>query len=379
MDRQPTERPRIIFLFSDTGGGHRSASEAIIEAINLEFPGRIDCQMVDIFYEYAPAPLNKVPKIYLPLSKHPDLWRLMFRVSNGHRRITTIQDAFWPYVRRAAHRLVAENPCSLFVSVHLLSNIPMLRAMRGSRTPFVIMVTDMVSVHAGWYDRRATRVLVPTEVARQRGLELGLSDEQLVVVGQPVADRFCHPSADKQVLRRRYGWPAETPVLLMVGGGEGMGPLEKMALAIDEAKLPCALAIIAGRNVKLKQRLEERAWNIPVKVYGFVKDMPDLMQAADMIATKAGPGTISEAFIAGLPILLYDFMPGQEEGNVTYVVEEGAGLYPPGPEQVVNTLRKWLQRPEIRQQVAAASLRLARPDASRRIARVLAEQVGIKK
>jgi 1,2-diacylglycerol 3-beta-galactosyltransferase len=70
-------------------------------------------------------------------------------------------------------------------------------------------------------------------------------------------------------------------------------------------------------------------------VYGFVQDMPDFMRAADVLITKAGPGTISEAFIAGLPMILYSRLPGQEDGNVGYVVDNGAGVWAPRPDAVV--------------------------------------------
>jgi 1,2-diacylglycerol 3-beta-galactosyltransferase len=103
-------------------------------------------------------------------------------------------------------------------------------------------------------------------------------------------------------------------------------------------------------------------------IYGFVDNMPDLMNAADIILTKAGPGTISEAFIAGLPIILYSKMPGQEDGNVDFVIEHGAGVWAPEPELVAATLRYWIQNPEIRQQVSDISRSLARPDASKDIA-----------
>jgi 1,2-diacylglycerol 3-beta-galactosyltransferase len=92
------------------------------------------------------------------------------------------------------------------------------------------------------------------------------------------------------------------------------------------------------------------------------------MNAADIILTKAGPGTISEAFTAGLPIILYSRMPGQEEGNVDYVVEKGAGVWAPYPEQVVTALRYWIDHPDERKKTARTSKKLARPDASRDIA-----------
>ncbi|HZW04114.1 MAG TPA: galactosyldiacylglycerol synthase, partial [Anaerolineaceae bacterium] len=277
MNPQPGANPLITFLFSDTGGGHRSAVEAIIEALNLEFPGQVDTEMVDIFRQYAPTPLHLAPDIYPRLSKMPRFWGWGYHISDGKLRTRLAYTVLYPYLRPSLKRLLVERQPQLIVSVHQLSNTPVLRAMKKNRIPFMTVVTDMVSTHAAWYNPSADLVIVATEEARRRALEMGLCPEQLRVVGLPVADRFCQPAESKAALREQLGWTTDRPVVLLVGGGEGMGPLEKTAQAIDSAGLPVSLVIIAGRNQGLQKRLEAHAWRIPVKVYGFVTQMPDFM------------------------------------------------------------------------------------------------------
>jgi 1,2-diacylglycerol 3-beta-galactosyltransferase len=109
-----------------------------------------------------------------------------------------------------------------------------------------------------------------------------------------------------------------------------------------------------------------------MKVFGFVNNVPELMGAADVLVTKAGPGTICEAFIAGLPIVLYDAVPGQEEGNVDYVVETGAGAWCPTPRLVVNQLKEWIMRPPALEWARRASISLARPNSAIDIAKAVA-------
>lgn len=167
-------------------------------------------------------------------------------------------------------------------------------------------------------------------------------------------------------------------MILLVGGGEGMGPLEKTARAIVKAGLPASLAVVTGRNKDLKARLESYSWPEDTYIYGFVHQMPDFMQAADILVTKAGPGTISEAFNAGLPLILYSRMPGQEDGNVSYVTSQGAGVWAPQPAEIVAALADWLANPGKHRQAAAAARRLARPQAAREVAHLLAAQVGIE-
>lgn len=377
MDKLIPDKSRILFLFSDTGGGHRSAAEAIIEALQLEFGDRLAVTMVDVFREYAPRPLSFMPEIYPKLVRVPQAWGLGYRLSDGHRRARLITASAWPYVRRSIRYMVAQHPSDLIVSVHPLATAPVLRALGSNRPPFVTVVTDLVTTHALWYHRRTDLCIVPTEAARQRALIFGMKPEQVTVVGLPVADRFCQPPGDRQPLRAQLGWPEDRPVILLVGGGEGMGPLEKTAQAISDARPHAALVIVAGRNQSLKARLEANRWRIPVRVYGFVREMPDFMRASDVLVTKAGPGTISEALIAGLPMILYSRLPGQEDGNVSYVVSEGAGVWAPRPDEIVSALQSWLRHPEQRAGAAAACRRLARPDAARKIAHILTERVGM--
>jgi 1,2-diacylglycerol 3-beta-galactosyltransferase len=114
----------------------------------------------------------------------------------------------------------------------------------------------------------------------------------------------------------------------------------------------------------LKQKLEESSWNQPTHVFGFVKDMPCMMTASDILVTKAGPATISEACIAGLPMILNDAIPGQETGNVDFVVNNRAGVYAPGPQAVADVVQRWLaEGTEALQHRAQAARRIARPNA----------------
>jgi 1,2-diacylglycerol 3-beta-galactosyltransferase len=376
MTPKADRKPHILFLFSDTGGGHRSAAQAIIEALNVYYPDQVTTEMLDFFVEYAPPPFDSSVDTYAPMAQVPDIWELGYKLSNGKWRARMLQDVLWPYVRKAAERLVKEHPCDLFLSVHPTINTPVLRALGDDHVPYIVVVTDLVTTHAWWYNTSTTLTLFPTEEARNRGLGLGMDKDKMEVVGQPIADRFRRPSGSKAELRKVLGWPQDLPVALMVGGGEGMGPIAEMVQAVDRAQIDLMMAIIAGKNETLKSSLENAGLKTPSRIYGFADNMPDLMNAADVILTKAGPGTISEAFIAGLPIILYSKMPGQEDGNVDYVIDHGAGVWAPEPDLVAATLRYWVQNPRIRQQISDTSKSLARPDASRDIAARIIEAVS---
>jgi 1,2-diacylglycerol 3-beta-galactosyltransferase len=372
------KKSHVLFLFSDTGGGHRSAAEAIIEALGLEFGDALSTEMVDFFKEYAPIPMNKLPDLYPKMVKAPHLWQAGFYATDGRPQARALTTAFWPYARRAAKKLLNNHPSDIIVATHPAPISTALKSLGKNRTRrFVTVVTDPVTTHALWFDKRADLILVPTEMARERAIVYHMLPEKVHVVGQPVADRYCAPLGDKRALRKKLDWPHDKMITLLIGGGEGMGPIAHTADAINASGLDLGLIIVTGRNVNLQAKLESRDWKIPTRIYGFSHDLPDFMRAADVLVTKAGPGTIAESMNAGLPIILNSRVPGQEDGNVTYVQKERVGVWAPRTDRVVRTLQKWLENPEERERFARNCLSAARPQSARLIARYIGSQAGL--
>lgn len=376
METISAKCPHILFLFSDTGGGHRSAAEATIEALHKDYGARLTTEMLD-FFKITPDPFRQLPTLYPYLVRAPHMWGLGYKLSNGRQRTQVMTGTVWPVVRTAIRDLIANHPSDLIVSVHPLINSPLLRAMGKKRPPFTTIVTDLATTHAFWYDPRVDLCLVPTEEAYRRAIKYKVPMERVHITGLPVSERFCQPVSDRVALRAELSWPQDLPMTLLIGGGEGMGPLAEAAEAIAASRIRTGLAVVSGRNKKLKERLESHVWPYPTFIYGFVRNMPDLMGAADVLVTKAGPGTVTEALNSGLPMILYSKLPGQEDGNVTFVTQEGAGIWAPKPQLIVSSLREWVNDPKKRDQAAAVCRRLARPQAAHSIASILASQVGL--
>ena len=374
----PNKKPHILFLFSDTGGGHRSATEAIIEALQIEYGDTFSHEMVDIFKDYAPRPINRLPDWYPYMVKAPQLWGASFYATNGRPQARAITATMWPVASRTVRAIIQHHPSDLVVTVHPIATSFILKALGGQkRPPFITVVTDLVTTHALWFDQRSDLICVPTEAAYQKALQYGMPEEKLMVVGLPVARRYSVPAGNKDALREKLGWPKDKTIVLLVGGGEGMGPLGKTARAVAESGLDVAIVVVAGRNQRLKSSLEKQHWPVPTIIYGFTREMPDFMRAADVLITKAGPGTIAEAFNAHLPIILYARLPGQEDGNVSYVRQSGAGVWAPRPQRVVATLRDWVEHPARREMAVEACRLAARPDASLTIAHLIGQKLEL--
>lgn len=369
-------KKRILFLMSDTGGGHRAAAEAIEEAVHALYPDTYNTCIGDLWKEHTPWPVNRIPDAY-PWMAGPGvpMWKLMWAISTSMHPHKIVFPSMSPVVSRLIVRYFQEQHPDLIVSVHPLMNHlgVSLRDKAGlAHVPFVTVVTDMVSVHPTWICPDATLCTVPTTPARELALHWGMRPEQVVVTGQPVALKFSRLSGDKVALKNALGLDPARKTVLLVGGGEGMGPVFKTARAIAQTASRGQMMVVAGRNQTLKQQLDAVKWEIPTKIFGFVTNMPELMGAADILVTKAGPGTISEAFIARLPMILYGYIPGQETGNVTYVQERNAGILAEDPYEIGHLVHDWMgDYAPILQQMTRNAAALARPQAVLDIARHL--------
>ena len=360
---------RVLFLFSDTGGGHRSAFQAIRDAMEIRFGDAVAFDDVDVLRECR-WPFNKQPELYpRVVNSSKLLWALVYHSFDGKRRARLARQFIYRNNRRALRRIVAEHPADVVVCTHSVIANPTFRAFLTleERPPFLTVVTDLVTTPSFWYDPRVDHCFVPTETAYRRGLRLGMSPSQMQITGLPVNPHFINSITSKDEARRQFGFEPQLPAVLIVAGSEGMGGISKLVPVLDEQPLEAQLIVVCGRNAALKAQLESRDWNNKHKIFGYVTnydEMPQIMAASDVIVTKAGPSTISEAAIAGLPMIISDRIPGQETGNVRLVTENDAGVYVPKPEKVAELIVDWLREgPERLQQRADNAKRIARPDA----------------
>jgi 1,2-diacylglycerol 3-beta-galactosyltransferase len=336
---------RVLFLFSDTGGGHRAAAEAIRDALLIRHPDEVSAEIVDVFRAYSPFPLKYMPEFYPWLvNRSKSSWAMGYHLTNSRESVQLLSLGIYNSIEKGLKRMLEEHPADAIVCVHSVLNSPTMRALRQleQRPPYITVVTDLVSTHHFWYDPHVDRCLVPTQQAYERGLRSGLKPEQMRVTGLPVHPHFAERLKAKAAARAELGWNPDLPTIVLVGGGEGMGPLYKTARALNDERLNCQLVIIAGRNQPLKEKLESSEWHQPTHIYPFVSNMPVIMAGADILVTKAGPATICEACIAGLPVILYDAIPGQETGNIDFVVRSNAGIFAPTARAVTEAVAGWL-------------------------------------
>jgi 1,2-diacylglycerol 3-beta-galactosyltransferase len=376
---------KILVMMTEAGGGHRASAESLRDGFRERYPSRFQLEIVDMWTKHTPPPVNRLPKTYRYLvNEVPWFYKWLFQTTQKPQMTRDVLDAFYHYVRKPVSRALRFYAPDLIISVHpLMQHVP-LRVLSRMQAgiPFVTVVTDWITIHPGWLHPGVTLCFVPNKEVYQMALEAGLQPEQVCLSGLPIRPAFALPPRPRPALRHELGMAPDLPAALLVGGGEGMGPVGRIARTVaaglageqgTRARPAGQLVVVCGRNKKLREELSAEDWPVPTIVNGFVENMPDWMGACDCIITKAGPGTIAESLALGLPMVLSGFVIGQEEGNAPYVVQNGVGEYTEDPAEIAQIVCRWFgPERDTMARMAERARRLGRPDSTHRIVDAIA-------
>lgn len=358
------------------GVGHTSAAQAVRSALAALDP-EIETQTVDS-YKYAASIFAKVVADgYIGMVKTvPQLYAYIYGRAERATGVPAMRRWVSRYTAANLRRLVDERKPDLVVCTHAFPCGVMSEYKRqfDPGLPVVGIVTDFV-VHPFWIYTNIDAYAVATPEMRGALLARGVFPERVMVSGIPVDGRFAQPRLPVDALRAELGLPRERRIALIMGGGVGIGPLDTMMRGLGEVDVPLAAAVIVGRNRGLERRVIAAAemTDCPVRVVGFVNNVFDYMHACDVLLTKPGGLTSSEALSARIPMILVKPLPGQEERNTRYLVSRHAAIRARGKRELTAALEEMLTAPARRAAVLKQVDALRRPFAAVTVAERIVE------
>ena len=372
---------QLLFLIADTGGGHRAAATAVERQMEVTAPGEFEITILDPFTSAKPRVIGGTAGLYGPITRHARwLWGALYHSTNNRAAVALLESTVLRSVTGAVTGAVEQIDPDCVVSFHPLLNHVSVRAVRNRprRAPVVTVITDLVDIHIAWACPDVDAVVVPSPGGLDHCRRAGIPASRCHDFGLAVDRRFTELPGDPAgiaAIRVRLGLRPDAFVVLVCGGADGSGGLVKHARALAAASLDVDVVVICGRNQRAESALAglHTRSGRPVRVLGYVDNMAEWMRASDVVVSKAGPGTIAEALCCGLPLLLVWYLPGQERGNVEWVVDIGAGRYVPHDDQLIDAVAE-LAAPgsQALASMRAAVKAVARPDATRRIAELIA-------
>ena len=320
---------RILILHASAGAGHKRAAQALGKGFSEACPDA-DVQICDIL-DFTPPLFKKTyGESYLDVVKKvPELWGYMYSRSDKkaldplRRKLRSLVNKpntieFALFYRKFAPDIVV---CTHFMPLEILS----ARISKGKAAASLFCAVTDFAVHALWVMENVACYYVATEEARRQLLRHGQPADRVSAKGIPIDPVFA-VGLSNEAARKQLSITDGRPVVLILSGGVGVGPAVELIRAIGESGVDCRLLVVAGSNQELKASAEEAAQglSIPVTVFGFVNNIHELMDAADLIVSKPGGLTASEVLAKGKTMLIIEPIPGQEQRNCEYLLEEGA-------------------------------------------------------
>jgi processive 1,2-diacylglycerol beta-glucosyltransferase len=370
---------RVLIATVTAGGGHLAAAAALDEAWRALRPGDVVDQ-VDLGKFFSPLHRKIVSEGYVKLVNHaPELWGMMFAKTDkpkAAQALNRVRAIFPSNSRHRFGRYVKQFRPDVVLCTHYfpLETLNHLRRKRGGPRPLAVSVVTDFEAHALWMDACVDLYCVAAEETKARLVARGAVEENVVVTGIPISAKFS-ARLDAKAVRKTLGLRDDLPVLLVPSGGFGMGPVGEILGELDKVERPFQNVVVTGRNQELRRELAAQDRKHPTRVLGFVTNMHELMAVADLLITKPGGLTSSEAMAMGKPLFILNPIPGQEAANSDFLLEHGAAAKVNRVEDLPYRIAQLLGSKKLAEMGRAAKA-LGRPQAARDILNEVVKRVG---
>jgi processive 1,2-diacylglycerol beta-glucosyltransferase len=319
---------RVLIATITAGAGHLAAAAALEEAWRAAHPEDV-IEKIDLLKLFSPLHRKIYSDGYVQLiARAPELWGMMFTKTDNPkllRRLARIRAEIPSGSKQRFKKLVKKfNPdvvlCTHYLPLEILGE---MRKKKEGPQPFVVSIVTDFEAHALWMEPDVDLYCVAAEATKARLVARGVAVENIVATGIPIAAKFSS-KPDAKAIRRTYGLRDDQPVLLVLSGGFGMGPVAEILTELDKVSGQFQTLVVTGRNEALRRELAAATRKHPTHLLGFSTNMHELMAVADLIITKPGGLTTAEALALGKPLFILNPIPGQEAANSDFLLERGA-------------------------------------------------------
>ena len=352
---------KILILSASIGSGHTKAAEAIQLGIRNEELG-IEVRLVDFMAKEISALNWLTKKFYLAALKFiPDLYDRIYKFADGRKvgvsaRFLSSALMYLPFARLLKNFQPDVVICTHPFPEAAASLWKFLHAKSDKKFLLAAVLTDY-SLHEIWIYGEVDAYFVATEEMQRELATHCRTGQKIFATGIPIDEKF---SAEKN-----FADLTRTTILIM-GGGLGLGSIEETLSELDKVKSPLKIIVVAGQNENLLARLKKLKISHGVEVLGYVVNVDKLMAAADLLITKPGALTMTEAFAAGLPLILHEPIPGPEALNAAYAVAHGAAIEV-GERKISAVIEELLREPARLDKMKLCAKKISRPFAAREI------------
>lgn len=376
---------RVLILYGAYGGGHLSAAKTIGAQLEKEYKDEVDIEIVDCI-EYINKYINKVStEAYKELAKKtPWIWKHVYKNSQqgplSHISTTTNK-----LMSVKLLQLIKEVDPDLIISTHPFATqmCAFLKEIEKIDCKLATIMTDY-HIHAQWLvlSKYTDFFFVANSQMKKDMIAEGILDQKIFVTGIPVSDRFLMEHNKEEIYKEFELNPEKKTILFFAGGEFGLGRNTTFMVLKVLIRIFRELQVVAisGKNKKMNKKFQELIDQTEssdrVKLLEYTKKVPELMSISEAVITKAGGLTITECLVSHLPIVIINPIPGQEEENAEFLVDNGAAIWIKKGDSIARSLKTLSRNPDKLADMKKNSERLSKPNSVKKICKILIEEIS---
>ena len=365
---------KILVLSEDIAGtGHTKAAQNVLQGIKTMFP-HVTTKMEITLSKISPFLEKCVSKAYVQTIRHaPPLWGWAYKRDKEFSLVG--KDLLRKFMAKKLLSFIENENPDLIVCTHAFCLGGLAELKRKGKGEFLLAaaLTDY-SVNPFWiYDEVDIYFVGATGIKQKMVKEHAVPEKRIYVTGIPIHPRF-NLSLERHWIRQKLSIPNNAVLILVTGGGWGLAPFQEILSALRIVQHQLYVVVITGRNPRAKQ--EWAPLECPghtLFLYDYIENMNEWMFAADLLIGKPGGLTVSEALACGLPLLIYKPIPGQEERNSEFLINNEAALRADSVDQLVSCVQKICEDAQLVHQLKSREAALAKPRATMEVSQILYE------
>jgi processive 1,2-diacylglycerol beta-glucosyltransferase len=366
-------KKNIILMYISEISGHHSAAVAIEKSIKI-LSHNSNILNLNGFRYTNPISERIVNRIYTAVIKNtPKIWDYMYDNPKVKKKLDKIKNSIHKMNSPKLKKLFDEFSPNAVVCTQAFpcGMVADYKKTYNSNLPLIAVLTDFIP-HSYWIYDTVDYYIVPSEEVADKLAKKGVPAHKIKPLGIPFNPDF-NVAVDQEKIKHKLNLDPKLKTVLIMGGGQGLGPIKTIVKSLERVKEPIQEMIVAGTNKKLYRSLKKkiRKYKKKIQLFGYVNNINELMAAADIVITKPGGITTSEALAKKLPILILKPLPGQEMNNCTYLVQQKAGIKIDKPQKIHHIIDDLIANPEKLNSLSHAASRISKPEASLDIARLV--------
>lgn len=363
---------KILITTASIGSGHIRAAEAIYEEFKREFPN-YDIKIID-FTDKTQAFLPWLLKsLYLRMLKYlPNLYDIFYNVSKAGLIGNLTGEMFSALTSPFMHGILKAEKPDIIVATHPFPEgaTAFLRRFNLWKKPLLAAVLTDYSLHNIWLYKNVDVYFTATENMKKELIESGFA-KTAYAYGIPIVK--CE-NISKEAAKSRLNLNDNKTILVM-GGGLGLGGIEKSLSELEKSEMPLNILVVTGQNKFLYEKTEKIASNSKhsIKIFSYTSEIFTLMAASDLLITKPGALTMTEAFSLGLPMLLHEPIPGPEAKNAEFAENMGAAVWVHKDESILDNAKKILSKKFFYEKMSLSAKNISKTETAKKIVEKLSE------